>query len=119
MAWPVRIVLFVLGMVMTSFSVALFFGVYLYPQVYDFFVKGISERFGLDRAKFKTVFDSSCLAVSCGMTLLLFGKFVGIGIGTLIMTLCNGWLIGKFGRWFEKRWEFVPLFPAFAEKFKL
>ena len=35
---PLRIAMFVLGMILTSFSVALFFKTYLFPQVYDFFV---------------------------------------------------------------------------------
>ncbi len=119
MDWPLRLLLFAVGMLLTSFSVVLFFGSYLYPQVYDFFVKGISKRFGFPRAKFKSVFDLSCLAVSCAMTLLFFGKFVGVGIGTLFMALVNGWLIGKCGNWLENHVDFVPLFPRFAAHFEL
>lgn len=33
---PLRIAMFVIGMILTSFSVALFFKTYLFPQVYDF-----------------------------------------------------------------------------------
>lgn len=119
MDWPLRALLFVGGVLLTSFSIALFFGIYLYPQVYDFFVKGISKRFQIDRAKFKTAFDLSCLAVSCVMTLLFFGKFVGVGLGTLLMALINGWLIGKCSGWLEKHVSFVPLFPRFAAHFEL
>lgn len=119
MDWPVRAVLFVVGMLLTSFAVALFFGTYLYPQVYDFFVKGISKRFARDRAKFKTIFDLSCLAVSCVMSFLLFGKLVGVGVGTLLMAIINGSLIGFFSKWQEKHLTFVPLFPRFAQKFEL
>ena len=39
-----RIILFLSGIILTSFSVALFFKTYLYPQVYDFSVKAISRR---------------------------------------------------------------------------
>ena len=41
MALWLRIAMFVFGMALTSFSVALFFKTYLYPQVYDFFVKAV------------------------------------------------------------------------------
>ena len=77
MDWPLRIALFVVGVLLTSFSVALFFEVYLYPQVYDFFVRSVTAHFDLPRAKFKTAFDCGCLLVSCAMSLLLFGRFVG------------------------------------------
>ena len=36
MPMPVRIAMLCLGMIITAFSVALFFHTYLYPQVYDF-----------------------------------------------------------------------------------
>ncbi len=114
-----RIVYFVLSMVICSFSIALFFHTYLYPQVYDFFVKGISARFRLNRTRFKQCFDASCLLVSCVLTLALFRRFVGIGVGTLIITLCNGFLIGKFSDLFDRVLTVEPLFPRFAAHFDL
>lgn len=118
MALPLRAALFVVGILLTSFSVALLFGVYLYPQVYDFFVKGIAARFGLDRAKFKTIFDLSCLTISFVMSLLFFGKPVGVGVGTIVMAVVNGTLIGGCSRWLDRHVEFVPLFPRLARKFE-
>ena len=114
-----RIVYFVLSMVVCAFSIALFFHTYLYPQVYDFFVKGISAHFHLNRTRFKQCFDASCLLVSCVLTLTLFRRFVGIGVGTLIITLCNGFLIGKFSDLFDKTLSVEPLFPRFAAHFDL
>ena len=116
---PLKIVYFVCGMTLTSLSIAMIFRVYLYPQVYDFFVKGLSERYHLNRTRFKQGFDVSCLLVSCVMTLLLFRKFVGVGFGTLIMTACNGFLIGFFGKWLEKHVAVAPLFPKLAKHFDL
>lgn len=114
-----RLIYFVFGMLLTSFSVALFFQTYLYPQVYDFFVKGISSHFNLNRTKFKIYFDMISLAVACLMTLLLFYKFVGIGIGTIIMTCFNGMLIGFFSKLFDKYLEVTPIFKAFSKYFDL
>lgn len=116
---PLKIVYFVCGMTLTSLSIAMIFRVYLYPQVYDFFVKGLSERYHLNRTRFKQGFDVSCLLVSCVMTLLLFRKFVGVGFGTLIMTACNGFLIGFFDKWLEKHVAVAPLFPKLAKHFDL
>ena len=102
MALPLRVGMFVVGVVLTSLSVAMFFRSYLYPQVYDFFVKGISGRFSLSLNRFKQAFDLGCLAVSVAMSLLLFGKFVGVGVGTLIMACVNGVLIGWFSRLLDR-----------------
>ena len=115
----VRLTYFAAGMVLTAFSVALFFRTYLYPQVYDFFVKGVSGKFGLNRSRFKIAFDAACLAASCVLTLLLFGTFVGIGVGTLVMTCCNGLLIGFFGKLLDRYFAFEPLFKKFADYFEL
>ena len=41
--FSVRIIYFVIGFLLNSLGVALYFKTYFYPQVYEFFVKGISE----------------------------------------------------------------------------
>lgn len=119
MALPVRVGMYVLGILLTSLSIACFYKTYLYPQVYDFFVKGISAKFHIKRSFFKTCFDLSCLAVGSVMTLLFFGKFVGISFGTLFMALINGTVIGFFGRLLDKVLDVTPLFPKFAAHFSL
>ncbi len=117
--FPLRAVYFVVGMLMTSFSIAMFFRTYFYPQVYDFFVKGVSARYGLDRNKFKICYDASFLAISCAMSLILFRRFVGVGVGTLIMTACNGLLIGAFGKFLDRFFVFEPRFPKFSRYFDI
>ncbi|MBR5540529.1 MAG: hypothetical protein IKU56_04035 [Clostridia bacterium] len=114
---PVRIALLLIGMVLTSFSIALIFRVYIYPQVYDFFVKGIAARYRLNRSRFKQLFDASCLLVSVAMSLALFRGFHGVGSGTLLMTVCNGFLIGFFDRLFGKATDIRPCFSTLAHRF--
>ena len=115
----VRIVLFIVGMVMTSFSISLCFKTYLYPQVYDFFVKGVTERYNIDRAKFKTCFDLSFFAISVALTFLFFGKLVGINFGTLIMAVTNGSIIGFFNKLLDKHFKFKPTFKNFSKYFEI
>ena len=92
---------------------------YLYPQVYDFFVKQISRKTAKPLSKIKSVFDASFLLFGCILSFALFGfgNFKGIGWGTLIITVCNGFLIGVFGKLFDKYVEITPLFPRFAVYF--
>jgi len=108
---PVRILMFVVGTLLTEFAVALIIKVYVCPQVYDYFVKVISKHFNLNFAKFKTFFDTSCLVLSVVLTLIFFGEIRGIGIGTLITTAINGTAIGFFGHMLDKFFEFKPLLP--------
>ncbi len=119
MAMPIRILMFIFGILFTSVSVALFFKTYLYPQVYDFFVKGVSGKFGIEISRFKTCFDLSCLIVGSAMSLIFFKKFVGISFGTLFIALINGTLIGFFKNVFDRFFIIKPFFKKFSTYFEL
>lgn len=116
---PLRILMFVTGMLLTSFSVALFFKTYLFPQVYDFFVKAVSAKYEIKLPLLKTIVDLSCLTASVIMTFAFFGEIKGIGWGTLVLALLNGTVIGFFSKLLDRTFEFQPTFPQFAALFKL
>ncbi len=115
----VRIVYFVVGEILTAFSIALCFRTYLYPQVVDFFVVGVTKHFNLNRAKFKTINDIVFLAVSLVLSLVFFGKLVGINFGTIILTFINGPIIALMGRLFDRFFVVKPLFTKFSTLFEL
>lgn len=100
-----RIVYFVVGFFINILGVTLYFKNRYYPQVYEFFVKGVSEKYHIELSKFKLAFDLAFLALSLILTLVMFHKIVAIGVGTLIMACCNGPLIGAYSRWFDKHFE--------------
>lgn len=112
-----KIIYFVLGMLLTSLSIALFFKTYLYPQVYDFFVKAISQRLCVDTTKFKMCFDAAFLIISFAMSFMFFKRLNGIGIATVIMTCFNGLLIGFFSKALDRFFIFEPRFKSFSQKF--
>ena len=112
-----RVVFFIVAELLTAFAVALCFKTYLYPQVNDFVVKGLSTRFNLDRNKFKRIYDFMCLSISVLLSLILFKNIKGIGIGTVVLTLINGVLIGFFDKILSKLFEFNPMFKNFAKGF--
>lgn len=114
-----RIVMFVVGVILTSFSVALFFKTYIYPQVYDFFVKAVSGKYGIKLSVLKTIVDLTCLTASVIMTFVFFGKIEGIGWGTLVMACLNGTIIGFFSKLLDKIFDFQPIFKKFAAAFEL
>lgn len=114
-----KIVYFICGMLLTALSIALFFKTYIYPQVYDFFVKGISSKYSINTTRFKMCFDASFLVIAVILSLVLFKKLNGIGIGTVIMTCFNGMLIGLFGKLIDKHLIISPCFKSLSEKFNI
>ena len=115
---PLKITYFALGILLTGFSIALCFKSYLYPQVYDFCVMGISKKFKIPEGKFKLFFDLSFLVLSVAMSFILFGKLHGIGIGTFIMAFMNGIVIGWFSKFFDKFFDFTPALKALSKHFE-
>lgn len=114
----VRIALFIIGEILTSLTVMLFFKSYIYPQVCDFFVTGIVSKYKFNQVKFKRIYDLSYLVVSIVLSLSLFGAFVGIEWGTVVIALITGPIIGVFSKWYDKHFETVALFPKFEKLFE-
>ena len=113
----IRIALFIFGMVTTSIGVALFMNTYLAPCAYDYFVRTVVEEKKLDLRKFKLANDFVYLIISFILTLSLFGKFIGITWGTLIIAVCNGNLIAIINKLIQNHFELFNRFPKLAEKF--
>lgn len=114
-----RIVYFIIGMILTSLAVAMFFQTYLYPQIYDFFVKFVSQRYNITQSKFKIAYDLFSLTLSVVLSLIFFKGFNGIGIGTLIMALLNGVIIGCFSKLINKYFDFYSFFPKLEKIFEI
>ena len=112
-----RIVAFILGMVLTSLSVALFMNTYLAPCAYDYFVRTVVQEKKLDLRKFKLGFDFSFLILSIALTLILFHKFIGITWGTLVIAVCNGNIIAFINKQMEKHIDFFTRFEKLERIF--
>lgn len=109
----VRLICFVSGMFLCAVAVSLFFHTYIAPEAYELIVKELSKKFSININKFKTLYD--CISASVSIILSFaffgFGVFKGIGIGTIICALLNGFLIGKTSAFLEKHFEFVNGLP--------
>lgn len=113
----IRIVWYVLGTVLCSFAVSLFFHTYLSPEAYELIVKEISEKTKININKIKTAYD--CFSVVLGIILSFsffgFGVFEGVKLGTIICAFINGFLISRFSKLLEHFFEFKNRFKL--EKF--
>ena len=107
---PLRFVYYILGMIICSTGVSLMFHTYISPEVYELFVKLVSQKFNFRISRCKTVFDCGCLITALAMSLIAFRGLVGINWGTIVCALINGWLIGRCSAVFEHFFEFRDAF---------
>ena len=114
----VRIVLYAAGTVLCAVAISLLFHTYLPLEVYELFVKEVTDAYHKNLTVVKTVYDccSFLLAVLLSFVFFGFGKFEGIGWGTLVCALLNGWLIGRFSVLWEKHFVFYDRFRRRPEK---
>ena len=108
-----RILLYLVGMILCTFGIALLFHAYIAPEAYELFVKEVSARYSLPIHKVKTVYDCVSCAIAILMSFLFFGfgQFEGIKWGTVFCTLVNGWLIGRWTALFDRRFTFSDGLP--------
>lgn len=107
-----RLLWYVLGTVMCSFAVSLFFHTYLAPEAYELIVKEVSSKTKININKVKMFYD--CVSVVLGTVLSFvffgFGVFKGVKLGTAFCALINGFLIGRFSKLLENHFEFKDKF---------
>lgn len=107
-AFAIRIVWYLVGTVLCSLAVSLFFHTYLAPEAYELIVKELSAKTKKDINVIKTAFD--CFSVVLGIVLSFaffgFGVFKGVKLGTIICAFINGFLISRFSKLLEYFFEF-------------
>lgn len=108
----IRIFWYVLGTVLCSLAVSLFFHTYLSPEAYELIVKELAGKFSLNINKVKTAYDcfSTVVGTALSFAFFGFGVFEGIKWGTVICALLNGFLIGRFSRLLESYFSFENKF---------
>ena len=102
-AFAVRVIWYILGTVLCSLAVSLFFHTYLSPEAYELIVKELSEKFDFNINKVKTAYDifSTVLGIVLSFCFFGFGVFEGVKLGTVICAFINGFLISRFTKLLE------------------
>ena len=108
-----RVVYFVVGLVLSSVAISLFFHTYISPEAYELFVKEVSEKYKVDIHHFKTGYDCVSCLISVILSFAFYGlwQFRGVGIGTFITSAVNGKVIAFCTHTLEKHFEFRDAFP--------
>lgn len=108
----IRMGWYVLGTVLCSLAVSLFFHTYISPEAYELLVKELSGKFGCNINKVKTGYDcfSVVLAIIMSFSFFGFGVFEGVKLGTVVCAVINGFLIGKCSTLLECYFDFKNKF---------
>lgn len=111
--FALRVLWFVLGTVSCAAAVSLFFHTYISPEAYELIVKEIAQKFSFNINNVKTAYDciNTLLALVLSFAFFGFGVFRGVGIGTIICAVINGFLIGKISRILEQLFRFENKMP--------
>ena len=108
-----RAFLFILSELFIALGIALIFKSYFPPAAYEFFVKEVSAYFNISIPVYKTGFDITFFFFFFIMSFAMFGfgHFEAIGIGTVIIALVNGALIGFFTTILDKIFSYIDVLP--------
>jgi uncharacterized membrane protein YczE len=105
----VRILFFAAGFFLVVVAVTLFFRTNIPLMPYDIFVTEIANTKKISKSNVKIIYDLCYLAVALTLSLSIFGKLVGIGIGTIISGLFSGVAVKFFGKLVDKVIVFEPM----------
>lgn len=120
-SFALRVVFFILGEIVITLAIAFVFNTYLIPTITECVVVSVSERYGFKVNNVKTVFDLSCFVFSLILAVIAYfvtGDFVGVGVGTVILTFINSPLIRLWGKILDKLFVFDAAFPKLERMFK-
>jgi uncharacterized membrane protein YczE len=115
-----RIAFYIIGLILCAIGVAFIFHTYIAPEVYELFVKEVSEKKGQNINRFKLRYDCVSCLIGIILSFLFFGifHFEGVKFGTIICALVNGRIIGFVSGLMEKHLSFadgLPLRRFFSE----
>ena len=115
-----QIACMLIGLVITSLSVAFFLRTYFAQEAYEMVVKEVTEHIGADMNKVKWIYDISSLTVAIIVMLLVFHRFdlTMVGVCTILATIINAPIIGFFGRILDKYFDFTPCSEKLYEIFE-
>lgn len=100
---PFRIFILALAIICTGTGAAMSLDMRLIPNPGDGIVQAVSDFTGKPLGLIKNCVDISCVVITCCFGLILTGRPVGIGLGTLMSMLGVGRVIALFNRLFFKK----------------
>lgn len=108
-ALPWRILYFALSCPVVALGIALSNRCLLPIIPTDLFARDLAQILGKPYPRVKMTFDLTAVALSVLLTAGVLGRLQGIGAGTVIGALTYGPLAGVWGKFLDKRFNFVSV----------
>lgn len=105
-----QIAAYLVGAVICCNALALLFTSYLPPEAYELFSKELAAKYQKPVHKMVNYYNLGSLLVSVSLSLLCFGEFRGIGIGTVVCAFLYGFVIRFFQKVYQKLFRFADKF---------
>lgn len=108
-----RLLSYSFGQILGTIGIACMLHTYFAPEVYELVIKEVPRRFNLNLGKFKTAFDITFFLTTILLSFLFFGfgHFVGVGIGTVVIALINGFMIASISNWIDRHFRVIDWLP--------
>ncbi len=100
-----RIIFLIIAIILTGVGAALSLNMRIVPNPGDGIVQTIADAARKDNGFVKNCVDITCVIVTCAIGLILSGKIIGIGIGTLMAMIGVGRVIAIFNKLTRKQTE--------------
>lgn len=94
-----RVVFVLAGVVVTGIGACIALNMRIAPGPADGFVQTISDVTGKARGTCKNVIDALCMTTSFVLSLMLTGRVIGVGLGTLAAVLLTGRVMFIFDKY--------------------
>lgn len=83
---------------------------------FDTFPRDISAHFRINYRRVKTLIDIGCVASSIAISLIFFGRIVGVGVGTVLYACIFGSCVSFIKTRLDRRLAFEPMIKRLVGK---
>jgi uncharacterized membrane protein YczE len=107
--FPQRLLCFVIGFLLLGAGLQILIKCDMPMVVFDLIVKEVTRVKQKKLGVVKTIFDVTVVSLTAGIGLVVFGRLVGLGIGTVLLALFTGAYIQSIDGLVRRVFEFRPL----------
>ena len=100
---PGNLIFLLAAILVTGLGITMTVNMQLVPNPGDGIVQALAQRMGWEQGFAKNVFDLCCVGVTAVMCLVMLGKIVGIGVGSLIAMMGVGRAVSLVNHFFKDK----------------
>lgn len=100
---PGRLIILAIAIILTGIGAAMSLNARIVPNPGDGIVQTLAELIKKKVGTTKNIWDISCVALTCVLSLVLKGKLIGVGIGTVLSMIFVGRTVAVYNSLFKAK----------------